>query len=156
VHRADRGWGVFSVATPTQRPCGTDVGLGWLAKQTPNVREAAAALERISGDAHRANEVLDSIRAIFKKEDQNPILLNANDVIKEVLALVRIDLEEHDVALRIALSDGAQRVLADRIQLQQVVLNLVRNAIEAMDGVTYASEVGRLVRIVGFGTDCPY
>jgi signal transduction histidine kinase len=57
-------------------------------------------------------------------------------VIREVLALVRIELEEHGVALRVALSEGPQRVLADRIQLQQVVLNLARNAIEAMDGVT--------------------
>lgn len=114
----------------------SDVGLGWLDKQTPNVREAAAALERIAGDAHRANKVVESVRDLFKKEDQNFKLLNAYDVIREVLALIRIDLEEHGVALRVALSDGPQRVLADRIQLQQVVLNLSRNAIEAMDGVT--------------------
>lgn len=114
----------------------SDVGLGWLAKQTPNVREATTALERIAGDAYRANKVVESVRDLFKKEDQNFKLLNANDVIREVLALIRIELEEHGVALRVALSDGPQRVLADRIQLQQVVLNLVRNAIEAMDGLT--------------------
>jgi signal transduction histidine kinase len=114
----------------------SDVALGWLAKQTPDIRQAAAALERIAGDAYRANKVVESVRAIFKKEDQNLNLLNADDVIREVLALIRIELEEHGVALRVALSDGPKRVLADRIQLQQVVLNLVRNAIEAMDGMT--------------------
>jgi C4-dicarboxylate-specific signal transduction histidine kinase len=113
----------------------SDVGLRWLAKlkRDSNIEGATAALKRIAGDVYRANKVVESIRAMFKKDDQNRALVNVNDVIRDVLDLLRIELEEHDVVVRTALSDGAPRVLADRVQLQQVILNLARNAIEAME-----------------------
>jgi C4-dicarboxylate-specific signal transduction histidine kinase len=122
----------------------TDVGLGWLAKQTPNVQEASAVLEKIANDAYRANRVVESVRAMFKKDGQKNELVDVNEVIREVLGLLRIEAEEHNVIVRTGLSDGAARVLADRIQLQQVVLNLARNAIEAMDNVTSRPRILRL------------
>jgi signal transduction histidine kinase len=124
----------------------SDVGQRWLAKLAPSstVDEASAALKRIVNDAFRANKVVDSVRAMFKKDDEGRVLLDVNDVIREVLALLRIELEEHDVAVKTALSDGAARVLANRIQLQQVVLNLARNAIEAMDAVNGQPRVLKL------------
>ena len=122
----------------------SDVGLRWLAKQTPNADEAAAALKRIVADAYRANKVVESIRGMFTKGEQGRALIDVNDVIREVLALLRIEIEEHEVAVRTALSDGAPRVLADRIQLQQVFFNLARNAVEAMDAVTGRPRVLKL------------
>lgn len=110
----------------------SDVGLGWLDKATPNVSQATAALKRIANDAYRANRVVESVRAMFQKDEQSRDLIDVNDVVREVLAFLRVELEEHDITVRTALSDGKAKVLADRIQLQQVVLNLVRNAIEAM------------------------
>jgi signal transduction histidine kinase len=124
----------------------SDVGKHWLAKLAPSstVDEASAALKRIVNDAYRANKVVDSVRAMFKKDDEGRALLDVNDVIREVLTLLRIELEEHDVAVKTALSDGPARVLANRIQLQQVVLNLARNAIEAMDTVNGRPRVLKL------------
>jgi C4-dicarboxylate-specific signal transduction histidine kinase len=114
----------------------SDAALRWLAKQTPNAEEAAAALKRIVGEAYRASKVVETTRTMFKKdEDQSRDLTDVNDVIREVLTLLHIELEDHEVALHTALSDDAPRVRADRIQLQQVVLNLARNAIEAMGTV---------------------
>jgi signal transduction histidine kinase len=115
----------------------SDVGLHWLARLTPNksTDEAAAALKRIAGDVYRANKVVESIRAMFKKDDQSRALLDVNEVVREVLALLHIELEEHGVTVRTAMSDGAPRLPANRIQLQQVILNLARNAIEAMGEV---------------------
>jgi C4-dicarboxylate-specific signal transduction histidine kinase len=120
------------------------VGLRWLAKQTPNVDQAAAALNRIASDVDRASKVIDSVRAMFKKDDKGRDLIDLNDVVREVLALLRIELGQHDVALHVVLSDGGPRVLADRVQLQQVILNLARNAIEAMDAVNNRPRVLKL------------
>jgi signal transduction histidine kinase len=111
------------------------VGLRWLSKQTPNVTEAVAALERIADDVHHANKVIESVRTMFKHDDQSRDLIDVNDVIREVLALLRIEMKEHDVWVHAVLSATAPRIRADRTQLQQVILNLVRNAIEAMGAV---------------------
>jgi len=123
----------------------SNAGLRWLARESPNVERAATIFKRIGRDADRAAQVIASIRTMFKKdEDQSRSLVDVNDVIREVLALLHIELEEHEVAARTALSDGPQRVLADRIQLQQVILNLARNAIEAMGAVTGRQRVLKL------------
>src|SRR5262249_4941734 len=113
----------------------SDVGLRWLAKLEPsrNVQEAAAALKRILNDVSRATQIVESVRSMFKRGDSEVReLSDVNDVVRDVLAMLRSELQEHAVTAHAALSDGTGRVIANRVQIQQVVLNLARNAIEAM------------------------
>src|SRR5215831_16862440 len=119
-------------------------GLRWLARDTPNVEKAAHALKNIVGDGNRASQVVETLRAMFKKETSNRTLVDINDAIREVLTLLRIELEEHDVLTKATLKEGLSRVMADRVQLQQVIFNLVRNAIEAMNSTAAGSRVLRL------------
>src|SRR5262245_31438742 len=119
-------------------------GLRWLARDTPNVAEAAHALKNIVGNGNRASQVVETIRAMFKKEMSNRTLVDINDAIREVLTLLHIDLEEHGVLTKATLKEGLPRVMADRVQLQQVIFNLVRNAIEAMSATAAGSRVLRL------------
>src|SRR5215471_5618702 len=107
-------------------------GLRWLAKDTPNIEKAAHALKNIVGNSNRASQVVETIRAMFKKEISNRTLVDINDAIREVLTLLHIELEEHEVLTKASLNEGLPRVMADRVQLQQVIFNLVTNAIEAM------------------------
>src|SRR5262250_2131149 len=109
-----------------------DAGLRWLAKDMPNVEEAAHALKNIVGNGNRASQVVETIRAMFKKDISNRSLVDINDAIREVLALLHVKLDEHEVVTKATLKEGLPGVMADRVQLQQVVFNLVTNAIEAM------------------------
>jgi C4-dicarboxylate-specific signal transduction histidine kinase len=90
---------------------------------------------------------------MFKKDDRGRDLLDVNDVVREMMALLRIEFEQHDVALRTALSDGGPRVPADRVQLQQVILNLARNAVEAMDTV---NDRPRVLKLGSFATESEF
>jgi C4-dicarboxylate-specific signal transduction histidine kinase len=81
---------------------------------------------------------------MFKKEISNRTLVDINDAIREVLTLLHIELEEHDVLTKASLKEGLPRVMADRVQLQQVIFNLVTNAIEAMSSTAAGSRVLRL------------
>ena len=119
-------------------------GLRWLAKATPNIEKAAHALKNIVGDGNRASQVVETLRAMFKKDISNRSLVDINDAIREVLTLLHIELEEHEVLTRATLKEGLPRVLADRVQLQQVIFNLVTNAIEAMSSTAAGSRVLRL------------
>ena len=110
----------------------------------------AAALKRIAAEALRADKVVVSTRAMFKKDNESRESLNVNDAIRDVLNLLRIELEERNVTVRTALSEGPQRVTANRTQLQQVVLNLARNAIEAMAAVT---DRPRVLKLASVGTE---
>src|SRR5262249_56834053 len=75
-------------------------GLRWLAKDTPNVEKAAHALKNIVGNGDRASQVVQTLRAMFKKEISNRTLVDINEAIRAVLTLLRIELEEHDVVTR--------------------------------------------------------
>jgi C4-dicarboxylate-specific signal transduction histidine kinase len=109
--------------------------LRWLAKQTPDLKEAREALTRAVADGHRANQIIESVRAMFKQTPQPKILLDVNDLVREVLTLTRSEIQRHRVAVQTQLTDGIPKTLVDRIQLQQVMLNLIMNALEAMDAV---------------------
>jgi PAS domain S-box-containing protein len=109
--------------------------LRWLAKQPPDIEEARQALNLIVRDGKRAGEVIGHIRALVKKVPPCRDRLDINTAILEVIALAHRELQRNDVDLRTHLSSGLPLVAADRVQLQQVILNLIVNAIDAMSGV---------------------
>ena len=112
-----------------------NAGARWLANVPPGLDEAMAALKHIVADGHRASQVIDSMRAMFRKDGGERAELDLNDLVRDVLALLREELDAHGVTVRLDLAENLPRVWADRVQLQQVVLNLVTNAIEAMGTV---------------------
>jgi signal transduction histidine kinase len=109
-----------------------DAGLRWLDRAMPDLDEAKAAFKQIVADGHRAGAVIGSIRAIFKKDARNRTSLDVNDLIGEALALVRDDLQKHRILVRAEPNEQLPQVIGDRIQLQQVLLNLITNAIDSM------------------------
>ena len=109
--------------------------LRWLARSPPDMGEARAALERIIGEAHRASDVIGDIRAMFKRAGDDKADVDVNAVIREVLALLRADLDTRRIAVETDLPDGLPAVVSSPAQLQQVLLNVVTNAVEAMDQV---------------------
>jgi PAS domain S-box-containing protein len=111
-----------------------DAGLRWLNQSPPNVDEARKALEDIVKQGLRASEVIIRIRTLMRKGPRLSLVLNVNDLIEEILILVRPQIERRHVQLRTELATDLPSIAGDSIQLQQVVLNLVLNAIQAMDG----------------------
>jgi PAS domain S-box-containing protein len=114
----------------------SSASLRWLAKTPPNLKEVQAALSRISDASHRAGQVIHGIRAMFKNDRREKALLDVNQVIREVLALLHFELQSHQILMQTDLSPKLPPVLGDAVQLQQVIANLVTNAIEALDTVT--------------------
>ena len=110
--------------------------LRWLSGQAPNLEEARQSAELIIGDAHRAGEIIRRIRALAKKSPPRNDCLNINETILEVIALARSEIERNRVSLQTQLSSDVPLILGDRIQLQQVILNLIINAVEAMGGTS--------------------
>jgi predicted ATPase/signal transduction histidine kinase len=108
----------------------------WLDGDPPNLGEAHAALERILRDGTRAGEVIQRVRALAKKSDMKMAPLNLNDLLSEVVAFAQHELLSAHVALRTEFASELPVVLVDKVQLQQVILNLVVNGIEAMQSVT--------------------
>jgi hypothetical protein len=109
--------------------------LRWLAGDSPNLEEARDAVRRIVRDGKRAGEVIARIRALATKTAPAKERLDMNEAIQEVVALVRDELRKNSVAVRTELAADLSPVVGDRVQLQQVVLNLVMNGIEAMSSV---------------------
>jgi C4-dicarboxylate-specific signal transduction histidine kinase len=112
--------------------------LRWLARMkedSPNLTEAREALQRIIRDGSRAGEVIARIRTLFKKTDTEKRPLDLNQAIREVIVLARSEMDKKRIIRKLQLTEGLPRVLGDRVQLQQVMLNLILNAIEAMSTV---------------------
>ena len=107
-----------------------------LAGQSPNVEEALEALRDIVRDGKRAGEVIARIRAMTKRAATPRERLDLNEVIREVLVLVKDEAKKKSVVIRTEFADDLAPVMGDRVQLQQVVLNLVMNAMEAMSSVS--------------------
>jgi signal transduction histidine kinase len=116
-------------------------GLRWLGAAEPNLEETRTALQNVVKDGNRAAEVVDSVRAMFKKEQTGTTRLNLNDLISSVLYLLRDELEPQDIILRTNLDPHLPPVQGHRGELQQVILNLVRNAADAMKDITYRPRV---------------
>lgn len=104
----------------------------WLAAEPPNVEGLKESLENIVSAAERASAVTDRIRALVKKEPMRKDSLNLNDVIAEVLFFIRNELQRNHISFQTRLASDLRPVIGDRVQLQQVLLNLILNAVEAM------------------------
>jgi len=107
----------------------------WLAADPPQTEKARRALQSIADDGRRAGEVIHRIRALVQRRPARMSPVSVNDAVADVIALAQQELRSNGVILTKLLSDGLPAVLGDRIQLQQVLLNLVVNAIEAMGAV---------------------
>jgi signal transduction histidine kinase len=119
-----------------------DAGLGWLARAVPDLQEAKAAFTEIVADGHRAGAVVGGIRAMFKKDVRARTPLDVNEIIRGVLAVVHDELERHRVSVHVELTESLPWVNGDRVQLQQVLLNLTTNAIESMATTDGARALG--------------
>jgi PAS domain S-box-containing protein len=109
--------------------------LRWMAGNSPNLTEAREAIRRIIRDGKRASDVISRMRALFKKAPVTKERLDINEVVEEVLILTQIELQWNRVSPHVELANDLPLILGDRIELQQVMLNLLINAIEAMRGV---------------------
>jgi signal transduction histidine kinase len=121
-----------------------NAALRWLTKETPDVEDALAALKAIIRDGHRAGEVARSVRAMYKKGGEEIINVDLNDLIQNVLGLMRAELQRQGIDVQTALTGSLPLVTGRRGQLQQVILNLVRNAADAMDTVSTRARVLRV------------
>jgi PAS domain S-box-containing protein len=110
--------------------------LSWLRRGTPDVDAACRSVEWIIDDGNRASEVIRRVRALANKAEIEKLPLDVNDVVRETIPLVRRELISHQVLLRMELAPALLMILGDRVQLQQVIINLVMNGIEAMQSVT--------------------
>ena len=109
--------------------------LNWLGASSPDLDLVRDALADIVSDGHRAGRVIQRIRQIATKSEPLKSQLDLNDVIDDVLALVRSEVQKHRVSVRVALAAALPPALGDRVQIQQVVINLVMNGVEAMTAV---------------------
>lgn len=130
-----------SIAHEVNQPLGaiaanTEAALTLLLRPQPDNTEVRAALVDIATATDRAGQVIAGLRAMFKKGAHGRVLFDVNDLVREVLAMLDINLRAQRVSVSLELREGLPQLLADRGQLQQVLLNLVMNAIEAMSVVT--------------------
>jgi signal transduction histidine kinase len=109
-----------------------DAGLRFLDRPAPNLDKAKEAFRRIVADGHRAGDVIGSIRANFKTDVRDRTVFDLNELIEEALALGRGDLQKHRIVVQVEPNNQLPLVRGNRIQLQQVLLNLIMNAIDAM------------------------
>jgi PAS domain S-box-containing protein len=110
--------------------------LRWLDRGTPDLDAARRSVEWIIDDGNRASEVIRRVRALANKTEIEKVPLDINDVVKEVTALVQRERISHQVSLRMEEAPALPMIRGDRVQLQQVMINLVMNGIEAMQSVT--------------------
>jgi len=121
-----------------------NAGLNWLAANPPNLSRTRETLERIRRDGTRGGEVLTRIRALLNRTPPAKTLVSVNQIVRDVLALTAGELRQHSIDLSLELAHNLPGIRGDSIQLQQVLLNLIKNAIEAMAG---AANGQRAVRI---------
>jgi signal transduction histidine kinase len=107
--------------------------LRWLASKPPNVEKAKQSVARILKDANRASLVVERVRRLAKKAPPQKSWLNINETVQEIIALTRREVEQSHISLKTQLSNDLLLICADRTQLQQVILNLIVNAMEAIN-----------------------
>jgi len=132
---------VASIAHEVNQPlaavkANAEACLRWLDRETPDLDAARRSVEWVMDDSNRANEVIGRVRSLAKKTDLEMVPLDINHVVREVVALVQRELTSHQASLRLELAPALPMILGDRVQLQQVMINLVMNGAEAMQSVT--------------------
>jgi PAS domain S-box-containing protein len=108
----------------------------WLDRGTPDLEAVRRSVEWVIEDGNRASEVIRRVRALANKTDLEKLPLDVNDVVRETIGLMQREVFSHQVSLRMELAPALPTVLGDRVQLQQVIINLAINGIEAMRSVT--------------------
>ncbi|HTT65687.1 MAG TPA: PAS domain S-box protein [Bryobacteraceae bacterium] len=118
-----------------------EAGLRWLSGNAPNIEEARDSLANIAEDGARAGEVIRRLREFLKKRSPETAPLDINDVVQEAVALTRAELVKRQVEVQIELSGGLPCVRGDRIQLQQVIVNLIMNGADAVAGTAASKKI---------------
>jgi PAS domain S-box-containing protein len=116
-----------------------ETAVRWLDRQPPNSEKAKPLIDRIVSDGKRAADIVRRIRDFSKKAPMRKEDLEINEAILEIMRLTRVAASEHSVSVKTRLSEGLPHIFGDRVQLQQVILNLIMNAIEAMSEVSEGS-----------------
>jgi len=129
-----------SIAHEVNQPLGAIVTSAsscarWLAAEPPNIEKAQRALERIVSDGRRAGAVIGRIRALMKRQAPRKDWLDINETIHEVITFAQYELRQNDILLETRLAEGLLFAQGDKVQLQQVLLNLIVNATDAMSGI---------------------
>ncbi len=128
-----------SLAHEIKQPIGAaatnaDACLRFLDRDRPDVPEAREAVLEMARDVRRAADIIERIRSLYQKGSSHQNLVDVNEVIREMVAMLRNEASRHSVSIRTEIADGLPKVMADRVQLQQVLMNLMLNGIEAMGG----------------------
>ena len=108
------------------------VCLRWLRRELPDLEEVREATERIIQDGSRATDIIDRLRSLYKKAPPKRELVNVNEIASDMVVLLRVEATRYGISIRTDLADDLPPITADRVQLQQVLMNLMLNAVEAM------------------------
>jgi len=130
-----------SIAHEVNQPLAAIVANGqaclrFLRRETPDLNNVRGAIEWIVKDGNRAGEVIQRVRGLLKKADTQKALLEVNEIVSDVVALLRRELSAQHVTLRLELASAMPLIVGDRVQLQQVIINLIVNGVDAMQAVT--------------------
>ena len=115
--------------------------LRWLTRDQPDLDEARDAASRMAKDATRAAEIIARVRLIFKKGVAKRELVDVNELIQEMIILLRNEISRHSISVRTDLAEALPQIMGDRVQLQQVMMNLIMNSIDAMKDVEGTREL---------------
>jgi C4-dicarboxylate-specific signal transduction histidine kinase len=126
----------ISAAVTDARTC-----LRWLGRDEPDVAEASEAASRLVKDVTRAADIIGRISSLFKKDSPQRELVDVNELVREMIVLLRSEANRYSISIRTELAEDLPKVLADRVQLQQVFMNLMLNGIDAMKETTDGSEL---------------
>ena len=126
----------ISAAVTNAKTC-----LLWLGRDVPDLPEAREAASRMVKDVTRAADIISKISVLFKKGGQDRDLVDVNELIREMIVLLRSEANRYSISIRTELADNLPMVIADRVQLQQVFMNLMLNGIEAMKGTNGGGEL---------------
>ena len=138
-----------AIAHEVKQPLGAIVtyanaGLRWLDRTSPDLEEARNTLRDIAMDGHRASEVIQSVRSMFSTSSQAAALLDPNEIVRETIALINNELDTSNIIVKLELAERLPLISAHRGQLQQVLLNIVNNAADAMRAVSHRARILRV------------